>query len=315
MYRSYYVIGFIVLFFFVATGLVKEVDAADGYYIKPVTFIVNSEDQETFSFPVSEGTEYSIFILNGDMPRLVIDFPNAIYKGEKTKIFSESEFVSGIRSAFHKQPNEKTRIVIDLNPKEEVEYRDFFDTEKQVLRVVITRKGVSVVPGQTMQEEDVDPLPIKDLVFEEEVVADEKVIADAESAEDKKDLVLLKDEHPSSPEIRSISFEALKPGEERVYFHLNGFYPPKITTDEDTIPQVICHFTDTRLLENVEEKIETSGNLVHRIISKQSDETSNVQVILVLSGDKNFDLQQVFFKDGNLFVLIVRELVEGSAVE
>ncbi len=98
--------------------------AANSYYISPVAFIVNSPSRETLSFPLEKAAAYKSFTLENPS-RLVIDFPQGIYRGEKIKEMAQSRFITAIRSAHHLRPIAKTRIVIDLQPGKKVGHQLF----------------------------------------------------------------------------------------------------------------------------------------------------------------------------------------------
>lgn len=300
MCKLSYPLVFFCFFLSLFSGVQQVVGATDEHYIQPVTFAVNSENEETLSFSLGREIAYTLFTLDGSNPRLVIDFPGSLYKGEKKQNIPGSRFVTGVRSAFHQQPHRKTRIVIDLQPEKKVAHHAVFDSKAKVLRVVLTGEKTSVALNRgdrgavalSKEKEDVkksDPQPA------------------ASASKEKQSGVV--------PEIHAIAFDAPKPGEERIRFRLNGFFPPKISTKEDQTPQVLCDFQDTKLLENVEKQIVTGGNLVHRITTNHLVGSSGVQVVLDLSEKKDFDLQQIFFRDGNLFVLVVRELAGDSVPE
>ncbi len=287
---------------------VTEASAADNYYISPVAFVVNSPDRETLSFPMEKAAAYKRFTLNNPA-RLVIDFPQGIYQGKKMRKIAESSFITAIRSARHLQPSPKTRIVIDLRPGKRVQHQLFFDKGKKALQLILTGEntGLAAVEEEiqaAVEEENIE-LAEQEKALEPQKPAPEQLPV-MEKEEDMEEGVT----ENVSAVIHAISFEGpriRKTREERVRFRLNGFHPPKISTREETLPEVVCDFAGAELAENIDRQLETGGNLVQRITAKETE--AGVRVILELTRGKDFDLQQIFFRDGNFFVVVVREFV------
>ena len=116
------------------------------------------------------------------------------------------------------------------------------------------------------------------------------------------------------PVLLDVSFEKSINGSETVMFRLNHFYPPLVFGVEKGEPRVICHFLDASIGENIPAEIEAGGQFVSRITIAEEPDPAKVRVELVLVPTRNYDLQQLFFKEDNLFVIIVKELQNGSAV-
>ncbi len=294
--------------------------AANSYYINPVAFVVNSSGEEMLSFPLKEPVAYKAFTLKAP-PRLVLDFPKAVYRGREHQVIGESELVRTVRSALHKEPEVKTRIVVDLQPGKVVGHRLFYDENKRALQLVFSGGKMAVAAEQNEQVQPVKKIRAtgkKALVTVEPAVKKETKVKEgatpvpqvADKAAQSSQQEAVKEQKIQTPQIRFISFDAAKPGEERVRFRLNGFFPPKISTEEEASPEVICDFPGTSLAKDIEGDIVTGGNLVQRIRVKKMKSGVDVRVVLELAQGKNFDLQQIFFRDGNLFVLIVREFAK-----
>ncbi len=107
------------------------------------------------------------------------------------------------------------------------------------------------------------------------------------------------------PLLTDVSFENTSNNGEMVLFKLNGFFPPTVTGEESGTPRVVCKFSGTRLSDKVVKDQKSNGAFVERIRVTQSASGNQLDVILDLVPNKNYDLQQVFFKEDNLFVVIV----------
>ncbi len=104
------------------------------------------------------------------------------------------------------------------------------------------------------------------------------------------------------PVLLDVSFEKSINGSETVMFRLNHFYPPLVFGVEKGEPRDICHFLDASIGENIPSEIEAGGQFVSRITVAEEPDPAKVRVELVLVPTRNYDLQQLFFKEDNLFV-------------
>lgn len=109
----------------------------------------------------------------------------------------------------------------------------------------------------------------------------------------------------TGPMIESVKFDGKSPKGEMVLFKLNEFHPPSVHGVEEGIPRVICDFKNTQLDESAGNLIKTDGKYVKVIRISKSKKPDKVRVVLDLEPNKSYDLQQVFFKEENLFVLII----------
>ena len=110
-----------------------------------------------------------------------------------------------------------------------------------------------------------------------------------------------------------VSFEQSINMSETVLFRLNHFSPPLVFGIEKGEPRVVCDFLDTRLGESVPALIETGGDFINRITISAQDDPRKARVELILLPNRHYDLQQLFFKEDNLFVVIVKELPKEGA--
>jgi hypothetical protein len=107
------------------------------------------------------------------------------------------------------------------------------------------------------------------------------------------------------PQLEYVKFDATSPKGEMVMFKLNGFHPPSVHGVEEGIPRVICDFNNTKLVDTTKNLIKTNGKLVKVIRTSKTKKPERVRVVIDLEPNRNYDLQQVFFKEDNLFVIIV----------
>lgn len=100
-----------------------------------------------------------------------------------------------------------------------------------------------------------------------------------------------------------------------VLFRLNDFYPPVVSAMEKETPRVICEFMDMDISADIQASISTHGKYVQQIKTTKENQPDKVRIVLELSPDIDYDLQQVFFKNDNLFVLIINELIPETDVQ
>jgi len=110
---------------------------------------------------------------------------------------------------------------------------------------------------------------------------------------------------PSSPVLYSIEFDDNSNRGEMIMFKLNEFYPPVVFGIEEDIPRIVCFFKGTGAGEELKDLIESNGQYVKAIRVGKYQNPDNIRVVLDLVPDKNYDLQQIFFKDDNLFMIII----------
>lgn len=112
----------------------------------------------------------------------------------------------------------------------------------------------------------------------------------------------------AEPELESIKFDPSSPKGEMIIFKLNGFHPPAVHGVEEGIPRVICDFNNTKLGAAAKKQIKTNGQHVKVIRTSVTKKPEKVRVVIDLEPNRSYDLQQVFFKDDNLFVIIVNTI-------
>jgi hypothetical protein len=105
--------------------------------------------------------------------------------------------------------------------------------------------------------------------------------------------------------LSAVTFEKTSGKGEMVIFKLNGFFPPKVVGIEKGEPRVFCDFLNTRLGDQVKEILHCQGKFVESVQVIKQKKQNQIRVILSLVPSRNYDLQQVFFKEDNLFVIIV----------
>ncbi len=107
-----------------------------------------------------------------------------------------------------------------------------------------------------------------------------------------------------------VTFERSTNDKEMVLFKLNGFYPPIVFSTEENNLLVVCDFLDAVLAIGIDPVIETKGEYIQKVKISTHRDPNKVRVVLELADSYNYDLKQVFFKEDNLFVIIISNLGE-----
>ena len=107
-------------------------------------------------------------------------------------------------------------------------------------------------------------------------------------------------------EIKGIRVEVTPEGKEKVIFLLGDFSPPKFFAFEEDRPRLVCDFFDARLAKGIDHRIKVNGSLIRQIrIALHRGSRPKVRVVLDLVPKQNYDVEQIFFKDENIYTIIV----------
>ena len=118
-----------------------------------------------------------------------------------------------------------------------------------------------------------------------------------------------------APVLSSITFDNSTNRGEMVLFKLNKFHSPIVFGVEEGQPRVVCDFKETVAANDVPNTIKVDGKYVHTIRIGREKTPKKVRVVLDLAPNNSYDLQQVFFKDDNLFVIIINTLHNTPTTE
>ncbi len=322
--RSYRSLSFfccIFLFLLLCTSLAAEP------VIENVSFQENEDASESVIFALSEAAMPKVFALKGEKPRVVFDFVGAgLGKNVSSLTATQGRMVEKIRVGRHA---DKTRVVLDLTGSVKVDFEQDFDPGTNVLTIRLSSDELSSMKEPSIADssandneatskdmEEVESFEKHDspVVQKEDAVAEAPSQKDEDTSQEKSTgedtgatSSTSAEENPLRPEalLSAITFEDTSNKGEMVLFKLNGFFPPEVTGQEKGTPKVSCVFAGTRIATDLEREQQPNGRFIKRISVEQEDQLAPVRVSLELAPNKNYDLQQVFFKEDNLFVVIV----------
>ncbi len=292
--------------------------AAEGV-IDDVQFHVNSDGSESVIFHLNSASLPKAFALKGEKPRVVFDFMDTqLAKTIPSVISTDGRMVEKIRMGRH---SEKTRVVLDLASANVVNFDQDFDTSQNILTISLYSADYPPKTEEVVEEvgeveiveevaEVVETVEVVELVETAAIITPVQPVVEGErvaETEDVVNIVPVVEENPLSPEalLSEVSFENTSNKGEMVLFKLNGFYPPEVSGEENGTPKVTCIFAGARMGAELVKEQSPQGEFIERIIVEQEGESAPIFVTLELVPNKNYDLQQVFFKEDNLFVIIV----------
>ena len=275
--------------------------------IKSIIFDQEQGGGENITIKMSAQRQPKIFRIKGDKPRLVLDFPQTLYKGKNVIVLQEGQLADRVRIGVHQKPDLMTRVVVDLFVGKEISYKEvfsdqgdsltvnFFSAElKKVEQVKLEPESTAVATEVTSpKKETKESVSSPPAVIEKEPEPQKKAVSAADEGESR---------------LLEITFDDSSNKGEMVIFRLNDFYPPAVSAVEKETPRVLCDFMDMKLSGDVNRDIFANGKYVERIHTTLHTGPDKVTVTLELTADRDYDMQQVFFKNDNLFVIIVNEL-------
>lgn len=297
-------------------AMVLTTGAALSATIETISHSLAGDGKERVTFTLNEPLAPKIFTIKGDNPRLVVDFPGTTYKGKGTVTPPEGKLATNIRVGVHQDPEQKVRVAIDLARDTVVEHATLPGETANVLIIELAAKisvqgkvepptkveKVAAAPVNATPEKVVSGAPVEDKPLPPPRPQEEKQAATAVSS------AVPAVPPAGKPRVLNISFDDSSAKGEMVLFHLSGFHPPSVSAAEKDNPRVFCDFPGMDMDKGVEEVITAKGKFVERISTVKQNMPEKVRVVLHLVPNRDYDLQQVFFKNDNLFVLIVNEL-------
>ena len=110
--------------------------------------------------------------------------------------------------------------------------------------------------------------------------------------------------------IKSVTMKVVSRNRETVAFELDGFHPPETFVLKGDLPRVVCDFMNTRINDNIGDRIETKGALVRDIrVAPYGGVSARVRIVLDLSADGHYEIDQTFYKKENIYMVTVSTAV------
>lgn len=308
---------------------------AETQLLEDIRFTSTATGEEHIIFQLNGAHLPKVFAIKGEKPRVVFDFLGTKSKLAKNRIDPDGRFVKAIRIGIHYKPDPKVRVVFDLQPDTAIDFEQDFNQESNTLLIKIFQAGTAVKEEKTQekkielkpaeekktaQEQDQkkfqepEPFAVPVTKKQEAVDTAKASLPEKEGKKEATDVFHKKENEKKAeaPFLRSIEFDKSSERGEMVLFKLNDFYPPIVFGIEEGVPRVVCDFTNTTAAQDIKEINKFDGNFVKMVRVGRHSNPNKVRVVLDLAPNSNYDLQQVFFKEDNLFVLIVNTIENSN---
>lgn len=286
-----------------------------GALLEQIRFDRESNSRETVTFRLNGPYFPKIFAMKGEAPKVVFDFYDTRHSTSiKSVMKSRGNLVSAIRVGMHKEPQLKTRVVLDMVPGGDYDFAQDFQVKDNTLKITIFHVGQTeeqALPATTKTKKEAvipakAPAPLEPVEKEADSLPQVKE-KQADPPSVALPVVAVKTPPASSSQvmIKRISFEQSPDKGEKVVFELNNFHPPVVFANEEGTPSIVCDFMDSRLGDEVPEIIAAQGEFVTQVRVEKGADPPKIRVVLELVPNRHYDLQQVFFKEQNRYVLFV----------
>jgi hypothetical protein len=169
MFKNITTVSFLVLFIFL-NALIGAASEPKQRLLEDIRFETLSETEERISFQLNGAYIPKIFAIKGERPRVVFDFPDIRpARLLKNSFNTNGKFIKRIRVGIHNKPDAKTRVVFDLMPEQEIDFKQDFDQQKNTLIITVYHAGSAPASRPEVVE------PKKELSPELPVQAEKKV--------------------------------------------------------------------------------------------------------------------------------------------
>lgn len=110
--------------------------------------------------------------------------------------------------------------------------------------------------------------------------------------------------------IKSVSMQVVSANRETVAFALDGFNPPETFVLKGDRPRVVCDFLNTRIDDNVGDRVASRGTLIRDIrVAPYGGVAARVRIVLDLKADGHYEIDQTFYKEENTYLVTVSTTV------
>lgn len=322
-------LSFFLFFLYVFSSSLNFCHAGEKAVIRSATYVADSVKSGVIHLKVEGQALPLVSLLGGDLPRLILDFPDTSYSTPNKVDISTDGPVETLRFGLHQNPL-KTRVVVDINPECKVNspdvvvngdlvaiHVDCIATKPVVPHFAAVDKIVVTATESVPKQNDVVQQIIDRLTLPP---ASSALQIDAGTVEKK---VVLNEASSSGPDTQmttekkplllyDIVFESKAEKGEMVLFYLSDFIPPSVSAVEKNSLLVHCDFQDVQLAEKIQSTITTTGSFIRKISTKKESKPEKIRVELELSPEHDYDLQQIFYKKDNVFALIINAKLEKS---
>ncbi len=289
------------------TGLVEKAQAQTS--LQGIRYSSQPGQTDQIELLLTGTSTIKDFTIKGKNPRLVFDLMDT----KITRTVASATKVAGnlvreVRVAMHRGKQPKTRVVLDMVSLDDVHYSHHFAEKTGTLVINIFKGAQAAVPVKKTPQKTAasQPAPLKQ--------RQQKKVTRAQGTQPPLPRQAPPNDSPSQaapsehPVLEKISYENSPGKGELVMFKLNGFHPPKVHGVEEGLPRAVCDFERATLGKDVKNQLDIKGKYVRTVRVGKHLKPPKIRVVVDLEPNNNYDLQQVFFKEDNLFVIIVNPI-------
>ena len=281
----------------------------DSPYVSEQTFNVSNNILTVTFSPDLEGIS-AIEQQPDQLPRIEVDSPKIVHS--LTAVQSQPDDTQSVeveeQQASTAQPDDSPSVEVE-EQQTSTDQGDEGQSTVETAAEATTKISPTAQPdSETVQSADMDQ------ETDEQDKEQTAAVAETDKVEQQLEPQQGVQAEEIGPVLLEVSFEKSINNSETVLFRLNHFYPPLVFGVEKGEPRVICHFLDARIGSAIPSSIDAGGQFIDRILVSEEPDPDKVRVELVLVPNRNYDLQQLFFKEENLFVIIVKE-DQGEAAQ
>ncbi len=303
---------------FIILSIFFPLSALAAPQILAIDYLYLSSNAEQVTFRLNGPYMPKEFTLKGEKPRVVFDFLDVTpAPGIIASIPVDGPIISQVRTGVHKGTNPKTRVVLDLIEDKQYTINKDFDDDQFTLTVTVSVPQKYTPAKQENKPEEVPATPEKTTVVAE--IENDTIVTTSPAQPTEETITPAVEPTPSlekAPQppaevktegklLISLKFDNLTEKGEMILFKLNGFYPPVVYGVEQGMPRAVCDFKNTDITNEVKTIKDVAGKYVRSIRVGKHNNPDKVRVVIDLKPHNNYDLEQVFFKEDNLFVIII----------
>jgi len=298
---------------FYAFSISSVTSAQAQQLLQQIDYLDLSSNADQVTFKLNGPYIPNVFTIKGEKPRIVLDFSDVTYTSSVQNITTVAgPLIDRIRVGLHKGDDPKTRVVLDLTTDQEIFFDKYFDEATSSLRFTVSTTSFATreLPPSSVQSDinQAHPSPSEPAPQPGQKEAQKEPVT-ASPGPQKEVAIAAESLKPAvTPLLREVSFDNSSNRGEMVLFKLNGFYPPIVKGVEEGSPKAICDFKNTQLSSEVQNIEHPEGRFVRSVRIGKHESPEKIRVVIDLEPNNNYDLQQVFFREDNLFVIIVNTI-------
>lgn len=277
-----------------------------GLHAKPVAktrVVVDLVEGEEYSFSTDYNVSNMLFRITFTPP-VELEMKQALKK--KAKPAAPKAFEESPAKLVESTPAPEMVVKINKPEQYDTQTPDREVEEVEVKEEPPIQEDIGAADIEVVEE--VVPL-VSEVEEQEEAIVDDLDVIDEPFVEEQSQAEVLSEEQKQQVLLK-LAYERSINGSEMVLFYLNGFHPPVVYSAESGDLFVVCDFLETVPDQTVTSSVASGGKFIEKIKIEKLEDPLKTRAVLELAENHNYDLRQVFFKENNLFVIIIDSLEE-----